>query len=289
MSPGSPNVSWRDQSKRGEPTFREIYSDWNNNAGDIVFKYLPSIPTLGPVSPGDFPGWDMSIPDQSRADFFLRELEELEKKGEYPALTILCLFNDHTAGADPGMPTPRACVADNDLALGRVIEGLSRSKFWKEMAVFVIEDDPQAGWDHVSGYRTVVLCAGPYVKRGAVVSTQYNTTSLLRTIEQILGLPPMNQFDASATPMFDCFTDTPNATAYEAEPANVPLDEMNDDPEAINDPVLRQDALTSAQINFRQLDKAPEDVLNRILWRAMRGTADPYPEWAITAVVDGDD
>jgi hypothetical protein len=138
----------------------------------------------------------------------------------------------------------------------------------------------------VSGYRTVVMCAGPYVRRRAVVSAQYNTTSLLRTIEQILGLPPMNQFDASATPMFDCFTDTPDVKPYAAEPASVPLDEVNTEPAAINDPVLRQDAVVSAEINFRQLDKAPEDVLNRILWRAMRGAEIAYPEWAITSGSD---
>jgi hypothetical protein len=122
----------------------------------------------------------------------------------------------------------------------------------------------------------------PYAKRGAVVSTQYNTTSLLRTMEQILGMPPMNQFDASATPMFDCFTDLPDPTPFKAVANNVPLDEMNPDPKAIADPQLRRDALASSRMNFRQVDRAPEDTLNRILWRAMRGTQEPYPEWAIT-------
>jgi hypothetical protein len=289
MSLGSPNLAWRDPAKKHGPSARDCYLDWKNKTGAIKFNYWPTLPTLAPFSPADFPGWELKVPDQARADYFLRELREYEQKGEYPALTLLCLFNDHTAGASSGMPTPRACVADNDLALGRVIEGLSRSPFWKDMAVFVIEDDPQAGWDHVSGYRTVAMCAGPYVKRGAVVSTQYNTTSLLRTIEQILGLPPMNQFDASATPMFDCFTDEADARPFVADAARVPLDEMNAEPEAINDPALKADALASATINFRELDKAPEDVLNRILWRAMRGTAAPYPEWAVVEVADDDD
>jgi hypothetical protein len=121
------------------------------------------------------------------------------------------------------------------------------------------------------------------------VSTQYNTTSILRTIEQILGLPPMNQFDASATPMFDCFTDTLNLTPYTALPTNIPLDELNPEEEAINDPMLRNDAIVSATLNFREIDKAPEDVLNRILWRSMRGSRDPYPEWAISADAEDDD
>jgi hypothetical protein len=121
------------------------------------------------------------------------------------------------------------------------------------------------------------------------VSTQYNTTSILRTIEQILGCAPMNQFDATATPMFDCFTDTPDFSPYTVEPNSVPLDQMNPAPQAIRDPVLRRDAVVSSRLNFREVDKAPEDVLNRILWRAMRGSQEPYPEWAITAVGDDDD
>jgi hypothetical protein len=157
------------------------------------------------------------------------------------------------------------------------------------MAVFVIEDDPQDGWDHVSGYRTTAYVASPYAKRAKVVSTQYNTTSIVRTIEQILGLPPMNQLDASAVPMWDAFTDTPDAQPFAAVPANVALDEMNPQPSAITDPVRRRDALASARMNFREVDKAPEDALNRILWRAMKGTREPYPEWAVRADSDGDD
>ena len=289
MSPGSPHVRWRDPAKRGKPKFLDSYRAWKDKTGAVVFDFYPSIETIEPFSPRDFPGWEMSVPDQLRADFFLKDLAEFERKGEFPQLTILCLFNDHTAGTSEGFPTPRACVADNDLALGRVIEGLSRSRFWKDMAIFAIEDDPQAGWDHVSGYRTIAFCASPYAKRGAVVSTQYNTTSILRTIEQILGLPPMNQFDASATPMFDCFTATPDFSPYAAVPTNIPLDELNPAPEAIGDAALREDAVVSSQLNFRELDRAPEDVLNRILWRAMRGSAAPYPEWAVSTYEEEED
>jgi hypothetical protein len=132
-----------------------------------------------------------------------------EERGEFPQLVIICLPNDHTSGTRRGAPAPAACVADNDLALGRIVEALSHSRFWRQMVIFAIEDDPQDGFDHVSGYRTTAYLAGPYVKRGVRISTRYNTISILRTMEQILGLPPMNQFDASADPMFDCFTDTP--------------------------------------------------------------------------------
>jgi hypothetical protein len=129
----------------------------------------------------------------------------------------------------------------------------------------------------------------PYTKRGATVSTQYNTTSIIRTIEQILGMPPMNQFDATATPMFDCFSATPDFTAYSAVPNNVPLDQMNPAPQAINDPLLRRNAIVSAKLNFKKVDACPEDTLNRILWHAMNGSAAPYPEWAITKGAGDDD
>jgi len=228
-SPGSPHFRWRDSTRRATPKPIECYLAWKNQTGDIVFDFDPSVETIRPYSPRTFPGWEMSVPDQFRADFFLNELRDLEKKGEFPNLVILCLFNDHTEGTKPGYPTPRACVADNDRALGRVVEGLSRSKFWKQMAIFCIEDDPQDGWDHVSGYRTVAFCASPYAKRGAVISTQYNTTSILRTIEQILGLPPMNQFDLVASPMRTAFVPgTPSAENFQpwTHVANeVPLDQ----------------------------------------------------------------
>jgi hypothetical protein len=141
----------------------------------------------------------------------------------------------------------------------------------------------------VSGYRTTAYCISPYTKRGAVVSTQYNTTSILRTIEQILGLPPMNQFDATATPMFDCFTATPDFTPFEAVPNQIPLDQMNPDTKDIADTLLRRNANISARLNFRQIDACPEDTLNRILWHAVRGSAAPYPVWAVTLVPDEDD
>ena len=155
-------------------------------------------------------------------------------------------------------------MCSSDL-LGRLVEALSRSRFWPRMAIFAIEDDPQAGWDHVSGYRTTCYVAGPHVRRGVTVSTRYNTTSVLRTIEQILGLPPMNQFDASADPMVDCFTDVADPRPFAALPATVPLDQMNPDPKAILDPVLRAGAVLSAAMNFTEIDRAPEDALNRVL------------------------
>jgi DNA-binding beta-propeller fold protein YncE len=284
-----PKVRWRDKTKKGSPDFSACYRTWKGESEEVVFESEPSVESIRPYSPTAYVGWEMTVPDQYRADFIIRELKEFEKKGTYPNLVIICLPNDHTSGTRAGSPTPAACVADNDLAFGRIVEALSHSRFWNKMAVFGIEDDPQAGWDHVSGYRTTAYLASPYAKREAVISTQYNTTSLIRTIEQILGLPPMNQFDAGATPMYDCFTDKPNFTPFVSVANLVPLDQMNPEPKAIRDPILRQDALVSARINFREVDKAPEDVLNRILWRAQKGTAIPYPEWAVSFADDDDD
>ena len=286
-----PRVGWRDAKRPGRPDFAACFSAWRAgpDAGEVRFASEPAIESIRPFSPSDCVGWDMSVPDQFRADFILRELADYERQGRYPNLVIICLPQDHTSGTDPRCPTPAACVADNDLALGRIVEALSKSRFWPKMAIFAIEDDPQDGWDHVSGYRTTVYVAGPHVKRGATVSTRYNTTSILRTIGQILGMPPLNQFDASATPMTDCFTDVADPTPFVARPATVPLDQMNADPKAILDPVLKAGALASAAMNFREVDKAPEDALNRVLWHAMKGSAAPYPAWASGGGDDEDD
>jgi len=285
----APTVRWRDPSREGEPDFMACWRASRGESDDVVFTCAPMVPSLVPHSPTDYVGWNMSVPDQYRADVFIRELAEFERKGEFPQLVIVCLPNDHTSGTSKDCPTPAACVADNDLAFGRLVEALSHSSFWPQMAILGIEDDPQAGWDHVSGYRTTAYVASPYAKRGVTISTQYNTTSMLRTIEQILGIPPMNQFDASATPMSDCFTDVPDLTPFVALPNQVPLDEMNGGSTAIADPVLREDAVASDAIDFSVVDRAPEDLLNRILWRAMRGSTVPYPEWAVTKVADDDD
>jgi DNA-binding beta-propeller fold protein YncE len=278
-----PKVRWRDAARKGGPDFMACYDQWRGTSDEVIIESEPAIESIRAFSPTGTVGWEMSVPDQARADFFLDELKEFEAKGEFPQLVIICLPNDHTSGTSPNCPTPAACLADNDLAFGRIVEGLSHSRFWPEMAVFAIEDDPQAGWDHVSGYRTIAFCISPYAKRGAVVSTQYNTTSLLRTIEQILGIPPMNQFDASATPMFDCFAQTSDVRPYTSLPNVVPLDQLNSASSSLSDPRLQEDAVVSARLNFDQIDAAPEDVLNRILWRAMKGTSVPYPDWAITA------
>jgi hypothetical protein len=165
---------------------------------------------------------------------------------------------------------------------------VSHSRFWPTTCIFGIEDDPQDGWDHVSSYRTTAYVISPYTRRHAVVNTQYNNTSLLRTMELILGIPPMTQMDASATPMFDCFTSTPDLAPYDAVTNNVPLDEMNPPAKDIEDAALRKDAIVSAKLPLEKEDQCPEDLFNHILWRAAKGSKAPYPEQLIKPVDDDD-
>lgn len=282
-------VRWTDPNRKGPIRFADHWKEFTTGAGEIRIWSRPTIESIRPYLCTNTVGWDMDIPDVFRAREFIKELREYEKAGELPNFIIICLPNNHTSGTRKGSPTPDAHVADNDLALGQIVEALSHSPFWKETCIFAIEDDPQGGWDHVSGYRTTAYVISPYTKRGAVISTQYNQTSLLRTMELMLGLPPMNQLDASATPMTDCFMDLPDFTPYQLVANNVPLDQMNPDPKAINDPLLRKNAYASAKLPLHIVDACPEDQFNRILWYAMKGSQEPYPEWAITKLDDDDD
>jgi YVTN family beta-propeller protein len=273
--------SWKDPARKDPITWTDQYRDFIDQTGLIRISSRPAIESLRPVLCTNTVGWDMDIPDLFRADQFIRELKEFERLGQLPRLIIICLPNDHTSGTSEGAPTPAAQVADNDLAFGQIIEAITRSRFWPKTCILAIEDDPQNGWDHVSGFRTTAYVVSPYTKRGAVVSTQYNQPGLLRTIELILGLPPMNQMDASATPLFDCFTDTPDLTPFTAVPNRIPLDAMNPPAQAIRDPLLRRHAELSAKLPLARIDQCDEDLLNRILWHAQKGSAAPYPKWAL--------
>ena len=283
-----PTCGWKDTKRKGSPKWKDYWDEFQHGRGEVLIASQPSVEAMRPFTPTNFVGWEMSVPDVWRARYITNQLAEWERSGQMPQLVIICLPNDHTSGTDANAPTPGALVADNDLAFGQIVEALSHSSFWKSMAIFGIEDDPQNGWDHVSGYRTTAYVISPWAKRNAVVSTQYNTTSLLRTMEQILGLPPMNQFDATALPMFDCFTNTPDFTPFTALPTNIALDQMNPEPKNIKNAKLREDAQHSARLNFKKPDACPEDLLNRILWNAMKGTETSYPAWAITLVEDDD-
>jgi hypothetical protein len=228
------------------------------------------------------------VTDVYRAGEFIKDLRQFEAAGELPNFMIMLLPNDHTAGTTPGRPTPRACVADNDLALGRIVEAVSRSRFWKDTCIFVVEDDPQNGLDHVDGHRTVGLVISPYTRRRFVDHTNYNQTSMVRTMELILGLPPMNQLDSSATPMTTCFADRPNLEPYQAVPNQIRLDEMNPKLSEITDPRQRYWAQKSLELPLEDVDQADEHTLNQILWHSAKGYDVPYPSVA-RAETDGDE
>ena len=280
--------SWKDRTRKGEPGFLDFFRQFMNGTDEIVLWSEPDIESLRPFMVTNTASWDLNVPDVFRAAQFIKELKKFEATGNFPNLIIVWLPNDHTSATKFGSPTPAAQMADNDLAFGQIVEAVSHSRFWTNTCLFAIEDDPQSGWDHVSGYRTTAYVVSAYTRRGRVIRTQYNQTSLLRTMELMLGLPPMNQMDATATPMFDCFTDAPDFTPFTAVTNNVPLDEMNPLPKLISDPRLRKDAYVSAKLPLEKEDQCPEDLFNHILWRAMKGSQTPYPVWAVKAVEDND-
>ncbi|HEX5050404.1 MAG TPA: SMP-30/gluconolactonase/LRE family protein [Planctomycetota bacterium] len=259
------------------------YGEWVENAEDPAQPGHARTPDLEGHCDVSFRSFDLDYTDNARVDRFLVELAEFARTGEFPALTIVRLPQDHTAGTKVGAFTPRSCVADNDLALGRLLEALSRSRFWPSMAVFVVEDDAQNGSDHVDAHRTVGLVAGPHVRRGAVVSTLYSTCSMLRTMELILGLPPMSQFDAAALPMYDCFQAEADLSPFVAVPNRVPLDERN----------LRTawGAEMSAGFDLTREDAADDMLLNEVVWRSVKGAgcAMPPPRRAAFVRVLADD
>ncbi len=215
-----------------------------------------------------------------RARLFLDDLKTYERQGEFPNLVYVYLPCDHTNGTNPGAPTPRAMVADNDLALGQVVEAVSKSKFWPHTCIFVVEDDPQDGFDHVDGHRSVALVVSPYTRRGFVDHTVYNQTGMVKTIELILGLPAMNQLDLSATPMRICFQNKADLTPYSCLPNRIPLDEMNPPLKSLTGKALEW-AKKSVELDLDEADEADADTLNHILWHSTRGYDTPYPKPAL--------
>jgi YVTN family beta-propeller protein len=250
----------------------------NNDLSDFKYHSTTTISRIRPFLSQTFPGGaDEVVSDQMRADDFIRELKETETKGaELPNLMVMALPNDHTAGTNPSYPTPRAMVADNDLAVGRIVEAITNSKFAENTVIFITEDDSQAGWDHISSYRTTGFIISPYNRLQKTVTTQYNQTSMLRTMELILGLPPMNVIDATALPMFDCFSKTPDFSfKYKLLQNLIPLDQMNPSREKLSGIELKYHD-QSIQYGFQEIDKGHDDLLNKILWFSVKGKS-KYP------------
>jgi hypothetical protein len=234
------------------------------------------VPALQKYIAPQYPVNSTTIPDQIRAEVFLKELARFEKANHFPQLTILTLNNNHTNGTRPGSPTPRAMVADNDLALGRVVEAVSKSSFWPKTLILVVEDDAQNGLDHVDGHRTVALAIGPYVRRGITDSTHYNHTSMVRTIQDLLHIQPKTRFDQSARVMTSIFTKDASLTPHQVLTPKVALDEMNPPLTALSGRQLWA-AKQSAAMNWSEPDDIPEQTLNRILWWDSKGYNTPYP------------
>ena len=245
------------------------YGEWVQDGKKVGDPAKPRVKALeGHIDPM-FRGWDLNYPDVKRAARFIDELHRFERDGGFPSLTILRLPNDHTSGTKAGAATPRAQVADNDLALGLVVEAISKSKFWKDTAIFVIEDDAQSGPDHVDAHRSVALVISPYTKHGYVDSTMYSTSSMLRTMELILGLKPMSQFDAAARPMYYSFQATPDLTAYEHAVPAVDLQEKNK--------AAAWGSKISEKFNLAKEDAADDLLLNEVVWRSVKGADSPMP------------
>src|SRR5260221_4826886 len=228
----------------------------------------------------EYPGWTQEAPDVVKAGDILYHLAQWESASDMPNLVMIILPNDHTEGTTPGWCTPRACVADNDFALGKIVEGLTKSSFWKDMAILVVEDDAQNGVDHIDGHRTVALAISPYSRHGSVDSTFYVQPSMVKTVELMLGLPAMSIFDLVATDMRASFTDVADLTQYRALEPNQSLLDKNRRATSFTGPhagAERRAALASARMRFDQPDAAPSDKLNRLLWHNAKGWQTPYP------------
>lgn len=226
-------------------------------------------PQLAPHTAMQYRGFDMDYTDVERAKVFLAELKEYEAKGKFPRFVTLKIGNDHTSGLSAGKISPRSNMADNDLALGMIVEGLSKSKFWAKTAIFVLEDDAQNGPDHVDSHRSPAFVISPYTRRGIVDSTIYNTTSMLRTMELILGLKPMTTYDAGSTPMTRAFASEAKLEPYTALTPKYSLTERN--------PAGTPLAARSAKLQWDEADEIDDHELNEILWLALKGTTPPVP------------
>jgi len=264
----------------------DIYKKYKNGE-KIEFYNHSTIEPVRKILSQTYPSYgNHEFTDAMRADALIKDLNDYEALpgDQLPELMIVALPNDHTAGSRPGYPTPRAMVADNDFALGRIVEAFSKSRFWENTVIFVVEDDSQGGWDHVSAYRTVAFVISPYSRLKSVNHSYYTQPSMVRTIEQILGLTPMNIQDAIANPMMDCFGTAPDKSPYTAVPNNIPLEEMNPQLLSLKGKALHY-AKKSMLPEFDGVDAGSDDLLNRILWYAAKGNT-PYPARYAAAVMD---
>ncbi len=245
-----------DACKRAGVSFR-TYGEFVGDGGK------PTIPVLNDHFCLYYTPWNQHVRDTTRVNQWKRDFDSLVAANALPQLNTFHIINDHTEGLSKGRPTPFAHVADNDLAIGMFIDYLSKSPIWKESVVFIIEDDAQNGPDHVDAHRTTAYVAGGYVKRHFVDHTMYSTTSMLRTIELILGIPPMTQYDAAAVPMRHCFSNTVDTTGFTALSAQIDLNEKNTTQNAWQ--------RKSETFDFSKEDRVPDLEFTEVIWKAVKG------------------
>jgi YVTN family beta-propeller protein len=251
-------------------TWRDFYSDYLGGTRKNKFQQRIFVSALREHTSPDYPPFGPIIPDVYRAQRFLEEFRQFEAADNLPNLILLQLGNDHTSGLDPGMPSPRASVADNDLALGKIVEAVSHSKYWRDAVIFVVEDDAQDGLDHVDGRRSLAFAISAYTRRRTTDSSFYNQNSVLRSIESIFHLPPLTMFDVYANTMAPAFSATPDLAPYTAQPNRIPLDEMNPDLKSLQG-ASRKFAELSMAMDFSAPDRINEEQLNQVLWFATHG------------------
>ena len=237
--------------------------------GEFADNFKPNIPVLADHFCPDFASFDQNVMDTTRFHAWKRDFDRLLALNQVPRFNSMHFPNDHTEGQRLGKKTPFAYVADNDYAIGLLVEHLSKSPIWKETAVFIVEDDAQNGPDHVDAHRTTAYLAGGFVKRGFVDHTPYSTSSMLRTMELILGLPPMSQYDAAATPMFRSFSSIPNAMPFIHELPRTNLFELN-----VKDTPSAQ---KSAKFDFKKEDSIPDLEFSEVIWKAVKGENSVMP------------
>jgi YVTN family beta-propeller protein len=237
--------------------------------GEFADDYKPNIPVLQNHFCPYFTSWDQRVRDTVRFGQWKRDFDSLLTKNAVPQLNTLRFINDHTEGLSVGRPTPFAHAADNDLAVGLFVDYFSHSPIWNESVVFIVEDDAQNGPDHVDAHRTTAYVAGGFVKEGFVDHTMYSTSSMLRTIELILGLPPMSQYDASATPMWRCFSNTTGHIPFNVRPCLVDLNDKNY--------TVNKWSALSGSFNFAKEDRAPDAAFNQVIWKAVKGINSECP------------
>jgi YVTN family beta-propeller protein len=237
--------------------------------GEFADNFKANIPSLVDHFCPYFSSYDLKVQDTTRFYQWRREFDSLVAANALPQFNSLRFPNDHTEGLRIDRPTPFAHVADNDLAVGLFVEHLSKSAVWKESVVFIVEDDAQNGPDHVDAHRTTAYVAGPHVRRKFVDHTMYSTSSMLRTIELILGLPPMSQYDAAATPMWRCFTNSTDLLPFTAIAPNIDLNEKNKKNTA--------SALKSMEFDFSKEDRIPDMAFSEVIWKAVKGEESPMP------------